>query len=291
MVVVRNLTLDDFEAFYPISHAGHSDPERKVRVQREYAAMLAYPATIAKAVFAGPNATMIGLGIAAIVPLQWGREVVKREPFAITRIFLPDSDEYQSLVSASREAPTEYALAIMDLSYSGEHDSQAEWLSRAKTLNSFSSEIEGIPLRFVFTQTWNDHSRQDLLRSGFVLNDPDRLPTYAHVELRSDGSRIDTSVLRLLTTPDPILELTELEKRTVAAAIAGVSDAEIARQESVTEVAVRKRWESITAKCLTYGYCASQPQLKAIRGKERRRSLLDVLRQNPQEWRTVPLIV
>lgn len=170
---------------------------------------------------------------------------------------------------------------------------------------SYQTEIAKVRTKEYMEEVYGDEERDRLLSFGLVLcrdfrelpglggaGEPRPYLLHATLEIRNDPSRNQTVAGRIAALNEPRFRFSGAEQEVLKLAMDGLTDTEIAEEIKLSVAAIKKRWQGIFKRVLDHEadfFDAMGDEKDDGDAKPRRRTLLRVLKQHPEElWPTQP---
>lgn len=253
----------------------------------------------------GP-AAIVGFGCAAFVTDAWLEQALEApRPGLALRTLEASVDGAGPILQppAIARADAGGGLNVLILHYAEARlaDDAAQMDLRYRMLTSFLDSFRGyrlncvlqelcdeIPHEFIvggWGRVHSDHADWFAGR-GAPLPPPGRRP-YLIVLTRAEAlaDRGNPMASLFVHTP-PRFAFSQAEKAMLRPALRGATDRELARLAGVALPTVKSRWRAVYQRvAMVDAALLPDPQDRAVRGPEKRRALLDYLRQHPEELR------
>jgi hypothetical protein len=178
-------------------------------------------------------------------------------------------------------------LEILNFSAIPNFDNPNCVLEISMVVDAFQFFVRGFQLRGIWQENAVPQAAEALVTMGYqrfreVRTESGRTATLLHVSRDASLRAVGSWLGSLMVSPPPRFRFTRVEQRLLECALLDVSDRELADYFQISPDAVKKRWRSIYAKATS-----REPDLfqANLTGADRRRTLLQRIRQNLQEIR------
>lgn len=149
---------------------------------------------------------------------------------------------------------------------------------------------DAVLLRQLGLRVWSDYSR---FFACHTPPPPERHPYLLGVRREEALAAPGTFVFSLFSTPPPCFHLTPAEQAVVRLAVGALTDQGIAQALGVAPITVKKHWAAIYQKVersgvLVLGGQNSDQDFASRRGPEKRRLVIEYVRDHPEKIRSFP---